>query len=120
MRTSGQRIDRLKLAAQLARSGARIFKNAGFSETMGLGQVLALAKTARDARRGIKGGAAIIHLHALTDPLRPALVDGDLPRQLRRARGARQSADARAAQRSASVPASASPRSCTTATSTWS
>ena len=73
-----QRIGRLKLVARLARSGARIFKNAGFSETMGLGQVLAIAKTARDARRGIKGGAAIIHLHALTDPLRPALVDGDV------------------------------------------
>jgi len=71
------RIDRLKRVARLARSGARIFKNAGFSETLGLGQVLAIARTARDARRGIKGGAAIIHLHALTDPLRPALVDGD-------------------------------------------
>jgi fatty-acyl-CoA synthase len=69
------RINRLKRVARLARSGARIFKNAGFSETMGLGQVLAIAKTARDARRGIKGGAAIIHLHALSDPLRPALVD---------------------------------------------
>ena len=69
---------RLKLAARLARSGARIFKNAGFSETLRLGQVLAIAKTARDARRGIKGGAAIIHLHALTDPLRPALVDGEM------------------------------------------
>ena len=64
------RLRRLRRAARMARSGARIFKNAGFSETMGLGHVLALAKTARDARRGIKGGAAIIHLHALTDPLR--------------------------------------------------
>src|SRR6185312_3849621 len=45
---------------------------------MGLGQLMALARTARDTRRGIKGGAAIIHLHALTDPLRPALVDGDV------------------------------------------
>ncbi|HEY2746447.1 MAG TPA: AMP-binding protein [Polyangia bacterium] len=72
------RIDRLKRVARLARSGARIFKNAGFSETMGLGQVLAIARTARDARRGIKGGAAIIHLHALSDPLRPALVDGEV------------------------------------------
>jgi len=72
------RIGRVKRVARLARSGARIFKNAGFSETMGLGQVLAIAKTARDARRGIKGGAAIIHLHALSDPLRPALVDGDV------------------------------------------
>jgi fatty-acyl-CoA synthase len=45
---------------------------------MGIGQVIALAKTARDARRGIKGGAALIHLHALTDPLRPAVVDGDV------------------------------------------
>jgi fatty-acyl-CoA synthase len=71
------RLGRLQRAARMARSGARIFKNAGFSETMGLGHVLALAKTARDARRGIKGGAAIIHLHALTDPLRAALVDGD-------------------------------------------
>jgi fatty-acyl-CoA synthase len=73
-----RRIRRLQQAARMARSGARIFKNAGFSETMGLGAVLAIAKTARDARRGIKGGAAIIHLHALTDPLRPALVDGDV------------------------------------------
>jgi fatty-acyl-CoA synthase len=69
---------RLQTTARLARSGARIFKNAGFSETLGPKQLLAIAKTARDARRGIKGGAAIIHLHALTDPLRPALVDGEV------------------------------------------
>ena len=73
-----QRIRRLQQAARMARSGARIFKNAGFSETMGVGSLVAIAKTARDARKGIKGGAAIIHLHALTDPLRPALVDGDV------------------------------------------
>ncbi len=72
------RIRRLQQAARMARSGARIFKNAGFSETLGPRQILALARTARDARRGVKGGAAIIHLHALSDPLRPALVDGDV------------------------------------------
>ncbi|HEX9102917.1 MAG TPA: AMP-binding protein, partial [Polyangia bacterium] len=73
-----QRIARLQQAARMARSGVRIFKNAGFSEDLRVGQLVALAKTARDSRRGIKGGAAIIHLHALTDPLRPALVDGDV------------------------------------------
>ncbi|HEX8952290.1 MAG TPA: AMP-binding protein, partial [Polyangia bacterium] len=72
------RIRRLQQAARMARSGVRIFKNAGFSEDLRVGQLVALAKTARDSRRGIKGGAAIIHLHALTDPLRPALVDGDV------------------------------------------
>ncbi|MGZ3406957.1 MAG: AMP-binding protein, partial [Polyangia bacterium] len=73
-----QRIRRLQQAARMARSGARIFKNAGFAETIGPKSLIALAKTARDARKGIKGGAAIIHLHALTDPLRPALVDGEV------------------------------------------
>ena len=66
---------------RMARSGARILKNAGFSgarfgsrdDCLGDG-----LKTARDARRGIKGGSAIIHLHALTDPLRPAIVDGEV------------------------------------------
>lgn len=72
------RLRRLKQVARMARSGARIFKNAGFSETLSARQLVALARTARDTRRGIKGGAAIIHLHALTDPLRPALVDGDV------------------------------------------
>ena len=72
------RLRQLKQVARMARSGARIFKNAGFSETLSAHQLVALARTARDTRRGIKGGAAIIHLHALTDPLRPALVDGDV------------------------------------------
>ena len=73
-----QRLARFQQAARMARSGARIFKNAGFVEKLSARQLVAIAKTARDARRGIKGGAAIIHLHALTDPLRPALVDGDV------------------------------------------
>jgi fatty-acyl-CoA synthase len=72
------RLRRLQQAARMARSGARIFKNAGFSETLGPRTVVAMAKTARDVRRGIKGGAALIHMHALADPLRPALVDGDV------------------------------------------
>src|SRR4051812_30697762 len=33
---------------------------------------------ARDARKGRKGGIAIVHLHAVADPLRPALVSGDV------------------------------------------
>ena len=69
---------RLQQTLRMARSGARIFKNAGFAETLGPRAILALARTARDARRGIKGGAAIIHLHALSDPLRPAVVDGEV------------------------------------------
>jgi fatty-acyl-CoA synthase len=71
-----RRLARLQSTMRMARSGARIFMNAGFSETLGPRTLVALAKTARDARRGVKGGAAIIHLHALSDPLRPALVDG--------------------------------------------
>ena len=73
-----QRIAKLQQTVRMARSGVRIFKNAGFSETFGVRTVMAIAKTARDARRGIKGGSAIVHLHALADPLRPALVDGDV------------------------------------------
>jgi fatty-acyl-CoA synthase len=72
-----QRLAKLQQTVRMARSGARIFKNAGFSETFGPKTIVAMAKTARDARRGIKGGSAIIHLHALHDPLRPALVDGE-------------------------------------------
>jgi fatty-acyl-CoA synthase len=73
-----RRLAKLEGAMRLARSGARIFKNAGFSETLGPRLLYALARTARDTRRGIKGGNAIIHMHALADPLRPAVVDGDV------------------------------------------
>jgi fatty-acyl-CoA synthase len=73
-----QRIGKLQQTVRMARSGARIFKNAGFSETIGPRFFYALGRTARDARRGIKGTSAILHLHALADPLRPAVVDGDV------------------------------------------
>ena len=71
-------VQRLQQVARMARSGARIFRNAGFSETLGPRVMMALARTARDSLRGIKGASAVVHLHALADPLRPAVVDGDV------------------------------------------
>ena len=39
---------------------------------------LSAFKLARDLRRGRRGVLAIVHLHAITDPLRPAIVSGDV------------------------------------------
>jgi fatty-acyl-CoA synthase len=71
-------VQRLQHVARMARSGARIFKNAGFAETLGPRTLMALAKTARARLSGTRGASAIVHLHALSDPLRPAVVDGDV------------------------------------------
>jgi fatty-acyl-CoA synthase len=67
-------IERLSSVARMARSGARIFKNAGLDQVLDGHALVAALQVARDTRRGIKGAAAIVHLHALYDPLRPALV----------------------------------------------
>jgi fatty-acyl-CoA synthase len=68
------RLKRLRKTVRLAKSAIEIFNSTGMRGAVG--PVVAL-KMARDARRGVKGSLAIIHLHAVADPLRPALVSGD-------------------------------------------
>jgi fatty-acyl-CoA synthase len=67
-------LDRLRRAFDLARTGAKVFRTTGLQKT--LRPTVAL-KLARDARKGRKGALAIIHLHALSDSLRPAVVCGE-------------------------------------------
>jgi len=68
------RLKRLQRVARLAKSAIQIFNSTGMRSAVG--PMVAL-KMARDARRGVKGSLAIIHLHAVADPLRPALVSPD-------------------------------------------
>jgi fatty-acyl-CoA synthase len=75
---SSSLFSQIRRAARIARSGARIFKNAGFIEALNARAVLAAAETGVQRLRGVKGAAAIIHLHASADPLRPAVVDGQV------------------------------------------
>jgi fatty-acyl-CoA synthase len=69
------RLRRIRKMLELARRGAQVARSTGLSQA--LGPSLAL-KMARDRTRGIKGTLAIVHLHALAGPLRPALVAGEL------------------------------------------
>jgi fatty-acyl-CoA synthase len=69
---------RITQSLQVVRSGARLFGSTGLRETLSPRTPLIMLQVARDARRGLKGGMALIHIHALTDPLRPALVSGSL------------------------------------------
>jgi fatty-acyl-CoA synthase len=72
------RLQRLSQSLQLARSALRAFRSTGLEATLSPRMVATLMQVARDARRGMKGGMALIHLHALADPLRPALVSGNV------------------------------------------
>jgi fatty-acyl-CoA synthase len=60
---------------ELARRGVQVARATGLTASLG---PLTLLRAARDSRRGRKGALAIMHLHALADPLRPALVDGEV------------------------------------------
>jgi fatty-acyl-CoA synthase len=70
------RLRRIRKIVELARRGAQLARSTGVTRSLGAGVGI---KMARDALRyGIKGTLAVVHLHALADPLRPALVAGDL------------------------------------------
>jgi fatty-acyl-CoA synthase len=56
---------------ELARRGTQLARSTGIVREFGPRVAYHMA---RDSRRGIKGTLAVIHLHALADPLRPALV----------------------------------------------
>jgi fatty-acyl-CoA synthase len=78
MPATGSLWERLSSVARMARSGARIFVNAGFDELLGP-RLLTTGLSALQARlHGVKGPSAVVHLHATYDPLRPAVVCGDL------------------------------------------
>jgi fatty-acyl-CoA synthase len=72
-------VRRLSSVARMARSGARIFMNTGLVDEAFAPRALVTAlQVARNRVRGIKGGAAVMHAHALFDPLRPAVVCDEL------------------------------------------
>ena len=66
-----QRLRRLRKTFDLMRRGAQVFRSTGMRHS--LSPMVAL-KLARDSRKGRKGTLAVVHLHALADPLRPAIV----------------------------------------------
>jgi fatty-acyl-CoA synthase len=69
---------RLRHRFETARSALRMLKSTGLNETISPKTIATMFQVARDSRRGMKGAAALIHMHALSDPLRPALVSGDV------------------------------------------
>ena len=64
-------------AARMARSGARIFRNAGLDETLNLNTLWAMGRVVREAGDGVRGMTMVARLHAFADPLRAALVCGE-------------------------------------------
>jgi fatty-acyl-CoA synthase len=75
-----RRLQKLKRTAEAVGRGALLFRRTGLSQALSPKVALAMA---RDSRRGRKGTLAVVHLHALADPLRPAVVSipGDSPDQ---------------------------------------
>ncbi len=65
------RLRRFRKTVEMAKSAVQIFNSTGMRAALSPRVAFQMA---RDSRRGVKGTLAIIHLHALTDPLRPALV----------------------------------------------
>jgi fatty-acyl-CoA synthase len=66
-----RRLIKLKRVVDVVSRGARLFKQAGLVRSV---SPLAALKLMRDRRRGSLG---VIHFHAVSDPLRPAIVDGE-------------------------------------------
>jgi long-chain acyl-CoA synthetase len=66
-----QRWQRLKRRLEMARNAVQLVNSTGLRAALRPGVALRMA---RDARKGVRGSLAIIHFHAVADPLRPALV----------------------------------------------
>jgi len=66
-----RRLQKLRRTAEAVRTGAQVFIKTGLSKSLGPRVALQMA---RDSQRGRKGTLAIVHMHALADPLRPAIV----------------------------------------------
>ncbi len=65
------RLRKLRKTFELMRRGAQVFRSTGMHHSL---SPLVALKLARDSRKGRKGTVAVVHLHALADPLRPAIV----------------------------------------------
>jgi fatty-acyl-CoA synthase len=70
----GKRLERARKLVDIARSGAKVFRNVGLKNSLTPSVALQLA---RELPKRRKGALAVIHLHALADPLRPAIVCGE-------------------------------------------
>jgi fatty-acyl-CoA synthase len=69
-------LTRARHAALAVRDGLGLFRRTGLASAT---RLLNLARFARDqVRLRRRGGLAVIHMHAIADPLRPAIVCGDL------------------------------------------
>jgi len=74
--TLSQRLKRARRSLSVAAAGARMLRSTGL---IGAVPPLAFARYLRDLRvHGYSGPFSIPHLHALADPLRPAVVAGDV------------------------------------------
>src|SRR5581483_5467142 len=70
----GKRLERARKLMGIARSGAKVFRNVGLKNSLTPSVALQLA---RELPKRRKGALAVIHLHSLADPLRPAIVCGE-------------------------------------------
>jgi fatty-acyl-CoA synthase len=77
--TLDEAVKKVASLARMAQTTARIFVQSGMAEALDAHVLWAGLQVAHGrVTRGIRGANAIIHMHALVDPLRPALVCGDL------------------------------------------
>jgi fatty-acyl-CoA synthase len=65
------RLSKLRRTAEALRRGVSVFRKTGLGKSLSPRVAI---QVARDAQRGRKGTLAIVHMHALADPRRPALV----------------------------------------------
>jgi fatty-acyl-CoA synthase len=72
------RLERVSRSVQVARLATRVVRTTGLDRTLSPRLALTLTQVLRDLRRGMRGAMALIHMHALHDPLRPALVSGNV------------------------------------------
>ncbi|MSP61494.1 MAG: AMP-dependent synthetase [Myxococcales bacterium] len=74
--TLEERLRRYRRTWTMAAAGARVFRQTGLLAAV---SPIAGAKFVRRVRKtGSKGPYAVLHLHALNDPLRPAVVSGEV------------------------------------------
>jgi long-chain acyl-CoA synthetase len=76
MMSIADRLEKYRRTASFAATALGVFRQTGLLSAVG---PVAGAKFVRDLRvRGTRGPMAVLHLHALNDPLRPAVVSGDV------------------------------------------
>jgi fatty-acyl-CoA synthase len=72
----GDRLRNWKRTVETVRRGVRVFRSTGLGESFGPRTIARIAR-GRLEGHAPKGSLAIMHLHAVADPLRPAVVSGE-------------------------------------------